>query len=63
MAKKLIIKLTLEDEDDWRCSSEVRRVIPSREYEHLRGGPKSYVEAEAGRMWEQLHAGEEFSHG
>ncbi len=63
MAKKLVIELRLEDEDDWRCSSSVRRVILPREIDRLRAGPRPYVVEEAGRMWDQLTHGEEYRHG
>lgn len=59
MARKLVIRLSYEDDDDWRNVLHAQRVILSREIETLRGGPKPYIEAEAGRMWEQLKAAEE----
>lgn len=58
MAKRLIITLALEDEENWRDQTMVRRMFLPREIETLRGGPKPYIEAEAGRMWDQLQAAE-----
>jgi len=56
--KKLVLTLQLEDEDNWRNTLTVRRVLLSREFESLRMGPRPYVQEEAARMWDQLVAGE-----
>lgn len=63
MAKKLVITLTLEDEENWRDAMTVRRVLMAREMDGLRGGPRKYIEAEAGLMYDQLIAAEEVRHG
>lgn len=64
MAKKLVIRMTLEDDENWRDSASVQRVWTPRNLEALRAGPRGYIEADAWDMYCQLQAAEKVrSHG
>lgn len=64
MAKKLVIRMTLEDDENWRDCVSVQRVWTPSELNHLRAGAKEYVAADAWDMYCQLQEAEKVrSHG
>lgn len=63
MAKRLTVRISLEDDENFRDVLTAQRVY-GKELEGLRGGPKAYLEADVWDMYCQLKAAENVrSHG
>lgn len=63
MAKRrLTIRVSLEDEEDFRDVVTVQRVYEDSNLNALRGGPRAYLEADVWDMYSQIKAAERVRH-